>query len=157
MDAGADEAIVENGGDVFAVAPREVVLAVHAGAGSALGDQLALAVPAERMPLAVCSSSSVLGHSRSFGACDLATVVSSSAALADAAATRACNEVKSVADIEPTLELIAAIPGVDGVLLLKAGHVGMKGELPALVRNRDPQTVNKITRSEQGQACPAPE
>jgi ApbE superfamily uncharacterized protein (UPF0280 family) len=75
-----------------------------------------------------------MGHSASLGQCDLATVVSKDAALADAAATQAANGVQSVEDVEPTLNRIAAIDGVDGVLIIKDEHIGMAGHLPPLVK-----------------------
>ena len=47
-----------------------------------------------------------MGHSMSLGHCDLATVISRDAALADAAATQAANKVKCTDEIEPTLNKI---------------------------------------------------
>ena len=70
----------------------------------------------------------------SLGMCDLATVVAKEAALADAAATQAANLVKTVDDVEPTLNQIAAIEGLDGVLIIKDGQVGLAGKLPPLVK-----------------------
>ena len=51
-----------------------------------------------------------------------------------AAATRAANLVKTPADIDPALEAIASIPGVDGVLLVKDDRIGLIGRLPELVK-----------------------
>ncbi|MFC1463059.1 UPF0280 family protein, partial [Verrucomicrobiota bacterium] len=84
-------------------------------------------------PIAICSSSGKMGHSTSLGDCDLATVVAKDTALADAAATHAANLVKSVDDVDSVLEMICAIEGVDGVLMVKDSHVGLAGELPELV------------------------
>ena len=103
--AGADEAIVENGGDIYLFSKREVVLSLHAG-DTVFGDKLAVRIKPEMMPLAVCSSSSNMGHSKSFGKCDLATVVSIDGALADTAATQACNYVKNEEDIQTALDRI---------------------------------------------------
>jgi ApbE superfamily uncharacterized protein (UPF0280 family) len=83
---GAAETIVENGGDMFIRSPEPVTVGLYAGPSSPFRD-LALVVTVERMPVALCSSSALLGHSASTGACDLATVVADDAALADAAAT----------------------------------------------------------------------
>ncbi len=143
--AGSDEAIVENGGDIYLICRRPVVVGLYAGE-SPVGDRLALRVEPERTPLAVCSSSGRMGHSLSLGDCDLATVVAADAALADAAATQAANLVRAPADVDAALERIGAIDGVDGVLLVKGDRVGLVGELPALAPNRDAELSMKVTR-----------
>jgi ApbE superfamily uncharacterized protein (UPF0280 family) len=98
------------------------------------------------MPLAVCSSSGRLGHSFSFGDCDLATVVARDAALADAAATLAGNLVRRESDIPAALERVAGLPGVAGLIIVKGEKVGMAGRLPRLVRHADARYDLKITR-----------
>jgi ApbE superfamily uncharacterized protein (UPF0280 family) len=131
LAAGAAEAIVDNGGDIFMVLRRPAVVRLFAGAG-AVGDRLAFLVRPEDTPLSICSSSGTMGRSMSLGLCDLATVTARDAALADAAATFAGNQVKSAGDIQPALRRIAAIGGVLGVLLVKGDKVGMIGRLPEL-------------------------
>jgi ApbE superfamily uncharacterized protein (UPF0280 family) len=148
LRAGAVEAIVDNGGDLFAASNREVVVGLFAGSRSPL-DGLAFRLPPGQLPLAVCSSSSKMGHSLSFGDCDLATVVSSDAALADAAATLACNLVRNPGDIDAALKRLAAIPGVEGVLIVKEDRVGLAGELPELIRHRDAGLRFKVTRDRE--------
>lgn len=137
LAAGVDEAIVENGGDTWIASPREVTVGLYAGENP-LSGRLALSIHPDRLPLSVCSSSGRFGHSLSFGDCDLATVVARSGALADAAATLAANSVRTIDDVEPTLERVAAIPGIDGVLIVKADRVGVAGNLPRLVKADDP-------------------
>lgn len=153
LAAGATEAIVENGGDLFLLAREPVTVALVAGEGppragpsAVAGPGLAFRVAAAQMPVAICSSSSNMGHSLSFGDCDLATVVAADAALADAAATLACNRVRAVSDIQPTLDEVGAIDGVRGLLIVKDGSIGLIGDLPELVRNVDSGTAEKITR-----------
>lgn len=143
--AGAGEAIVENGGDIFLYSAEAVTVALYAG-DNPLSGKLALMIQPQRMPLAICSSSSFMGHSLSFGACDLATVVSPDGALADAAATLACNLVKSSRDVSRVLRRISALPGIYGVLIIKADKVGVAGDLPELIRHNDPALSNKITK-----------
>jgi ApbE superfamily uncharacterized protein (UPF0280 family) len=75
-----------------------------------------------------------MGHSTSLGECDLATVVARDAALADAAATQAANLVRTVEDVDQALEHIAAIEGVEGVMIVKNDRVGLTGQLPPLVK-----------------------
>jgi hypothetical protein len=140
----ARSVIVENGGDIFLASDRETVIGLYAGRSSVSG-RLGFAVPPDQ-PLAVCSSSGTLGHSLSFGRADLATVTSRNAALADAAATLAGNLVQSDDDIGPALERVCAVPGVLGVFIVLGERIGMKGELPPLVRIEDEDFACKITR-----------
>lgn len=135
--AGADEAIIENGGDIFLTSPAAVTVGLYAG-DHPLSGTLAFRVDPPLMPLSICSSSSRFGHSLSFGDCDLATVVARDGALADAAATLTGNCVKSVHDVEPTLHRVSAIPGVRGLLIIKDDRFGVIGDLPPLVRAKDP-------------------
>jgi ApbE superfamily uncharacterized protein (UPF0280 family) len=145
LTAGAEESIVENGGDIYLCSPRKVVVGLYAGETS-IADRLAFAVESHEMPLAICSSSSRMGHSTSLGDCDLATVVAQNASLADAAATEAANRVKRVDDLDSTLEAIGKLDGVRGVLLVKGDRIGVIGALPKLVRNVDLDLVAKVTR-----------
>jgi len=77
-----------------------------------------------------------MGHSKSLGECDLATAVARDAALADAAATQAANLVRTVEDVNPALERIAAIEGIEGVMIIKNDRVGLAGKLPPLIKIR---------------------
>jgi hypothetical protein len=145
MAAGCHEAIVENGGDIFIHSDREVTIGLYAG-NNAIGNQLAFRIDPCDLPLSLCSSSSTMGHSLSFGQCDLATVVAKDGALADAAVTLVCNLISSDRDLTAVLNQVGAIPGIDGILAVKNGKIGLWGRLPALVRNRDAETRRKITR-----------
>ena len=141
------EIIIENGGDIF-ILPLEKSTPVIAGIFSGLGSKfstLALKVAAESQGTAICSSSGRMGHSLSFGDCDLCTVVSENAALADAAATLGGNMVKTEADLPEAAERLASISGVDGALLIKNDKLAIAGRMPDLVRHTDPAGLNKIT------------
>ncbi len=150
-DSGSDsllkgtEAIVENGGDIFMILEKDLILGIHSDV-KALKGKLAFLVHPEETPLAICSSSSTMGHSLSLGNCNLATVFSRSGALADAAATRACNMVGDKTDIDPTLKTISAIPGILGIMIIKGDQIGIAGSLPEIIPNSDPHMLNKITR-----------
>jgi len=148
LAAGADEAIVENGGDIYLSSPHEVIVGLFAG-DSPLSDKLAFAVQPADMPLAICSSSSRMGHSDSLGDCDLSTAIACSASLADAAATEAANRVTKLDDLDPTLEAIGRIDGIRGLLLVKGDKIGVIGSIPRLVRNRDAELVAKVTKHER--------
>lgn len=135
LRAGAEEAIVDNGGDIYLQTIEPVIIGLYAGRAEQMG-QLAFSLRPSDTPLSICSSSGKMGHSLSLGQCDLATVVARDAALADAAATLAANLVSSVADVEPALNQIASIAGVSGVMIVKDGHTGLAGKLPPLVKMR---------------------
>jgi ApbE superfamily uncharacterized protein (UPF0280 family) len=76
----------------------------------------------------------------SFGDCDLATIVARDGALADAAATMAANSVRREADVEPSLQKVMEIPGIQAVLLIKGDRVGVAGDLPELTRSGHPRS-----------------
>jgi ApbE superfamily uncharacterized protein (UPF0280 family) len=73
-------------------------------------------------------------------------VASRDASLADAAATLVGNLVRRERDLTPALERVGAISGIDGILAVVGGRIGLWGHLPPLVRNEDASTVAKITR-----------
>ena len=133
LDAGAREVIVENGGDIYIHAVEPVIIGLKTGTAD-LADRFAFSLKADDTPISICSSSGKMGHSMSMGECDLATVVAKDAALADAAATQAANLVRTVDDIDPALENIAGIEGVEGVMIIKGARVGLAGKLPPLVK-----------------------
>ena len=142
---GADEAVVENGGDIYLFSRREVILSLHAG-NTVFGDKLAIKIKPENMPFAVCSSSSTMGHSKSFGNCDLATAVSVDGALADAAATQACNLVKKEEDIQKALDAIMSFKGILSILIIKNDKIGIAGSFPEIVKNSDINAGYKVTK-----------
>jgi ApbE superfamily uncharacterized protein (UPF0280 family) len=133
LEAGAKEAIVENGGDIYLRAAEPVIIGLDTGTAE-LRNRLAFSLQAHDAPISICSSSGRMGHSMSIGECDLATVVSRDAALADAAATQAANLVRTDEDVDPAIERIAAIEGVEGVMIVKNTRVGLVGQLPPLVK-----------------------
>ncbi|MCX5832558.1 MAG: UPF0280 family protein [Deltaproteobacteria bacterium] len=133
LEAGAEEAIVDNGGDIYLKTTGPVVIGLFPGGSGKIG-RLAFSLQASDTPLSICSSSGKMGHSLSLGLCDLATVVAKDAALADAVATRAANLVRTVEDVEKALDTMVAIAGVSGLLIVKDGHVGLAGRVPPLVR-----------------------
>lgn len=133
LDAGAGEVIVDNGGDIYVCAVEPVIIGLKTGTTD-LGDRFAFSLQADDTPISICSSSGKMGHSMSLGECDLATVVAKDAALADAAATSAANLVRDVDDIDPALENISAIEGVDGLLIVKGARIGLAGKLPPLIK-----------------------
>ena len=134
LSAGAAEAIVDNGGDIYLRTVEPVVVGLGTGA-TGLADRLAFSIEPHETPIAICSSSGKMGHSTSLGQCDLATVIAQDAALADAAATQAANLVRTVDDVDAALERIAGIEGIAGVVIVKDDRIGLAGRLPQLIKS----------------------
>jgi len=122
------EVVVENGGDCFIKVNSAVQISIFAGR-SKLSNTLALKIYPEKTPLGVCTSSGTVGHSLSFGVADAVTVISTSAALADAAATMTCNRVKSENDIRKAIAFAQKIEGVLGVVVIVGEQIGAWGDV----------------------------
>ena len=143
---GSGIAVVENGGDIFAYAEYPIKIGVFSG--KRFTEELAFELNRENTPLAICSSSSFLGHSLSFGECDLAIVFSGKAAVADAVATSVCNSVKKEEDIKKVLEWAIKLKYVDGVIIIKNNKIGMIGDIPRIIRTEDKKIREKITKND---------
>lgn len=124
----SNEVIVENGGDIFMKLDTDAVFGIHAG-DSVLSMKTGVRLQNQDSPIALCTSSGTLGHSKSFGRADAATVVSHSCALADATATALGNLVNTESDIEAAIEQGAAIPGILGIIIIKGKSLGAWGDL----------------------------
>lgn len=148
LAAGYHDVIIENGGDIFLASDTEVYIGMYTGVNP-LSGKLAFRIKPQLMPLSLCSSSGMMGHSTSLGACDLVTVASPNAALADAAATFGCNFVKAETDIQPALEAVIKIQGVSGALIVKGQKVGIIGELPEIISHQDSKLTQKVTRNQR--------
>ncbi len=122
------EVIVENGGDIFFCTRSDTTFAIYAGT-SPLSMKIGVKVTARKSAMGICTSSGTIGHSKSFGNADAVTVISSSCALADAAATALANQVSSEKDIDHTLAMGQKIEGVEGLLIIKGEKLGAWGDL----------------------------
>lgn len=122
------EVIVENGGDIFIRTDRPVTVGIFAGP-SPLSEKVGIRLYPEQGIRGICTSSATVGPSLSFGKADAAVVLSTNAALADAAATALGNRVHSHTDIAPALQQICGIRGVRGALVIQGDKLGVMGEL----------------------------
>ena len=125
----SDSVIVENGGDCYLNMHEETTVGIFAGPDSPFTGKVAVKLGAERFPLGVCTSSATVGPSLSFGRADAVTVISRNCALADAAATRLGNMVKTRADIDKALALAPSIPSVEAVLIVIKDKIGIWGNV----------------------------
>ena len=123
-----DQAIVENGGDVFIRTMAPVKVGIFAGKSS-LSMRVGLRLGGDLEPVAVCTSSGTVGHSLSMGRADAVCVVSESCCLADAAATSIANQVHFAADIEVAIAAAQRIDGLRGVVIVVGDKIGLWGEL----------------------------
>lgn len=122
------EIIIENGGDIFMKITAKRLVGIYAGE-SPLSGRIALEILPEDTPLGICTSSGTVGHSLSFGRADAVTVLSRSAALADAAATAAGNLIVDSADIEKGISFLEGIPGIEGAAIIRGEKMGLWGKL----------------------------
>lgn len=113
-----NEVIVENGGDIYMYGAHERIVAVFAGE-SPFSHKLGIKVGADELPLGICTSSGTVGPSLSLGRADAVVIKGPSAALADAAATRAGNMIQSEEDLMKAIQVVKNIPGLTGILAVK--------------------------------------
>lgn len=118
------EALVENGGDIWALTETGLDVALFAGA-SPLSDRVGLRVPAGEY--GVCTSSGTVGPSLSLGCADAVMVVCGDVLLADAYATAFANRVQTADDVESVAALAGAARGVLGALVVKDDRMAAVG------------------------------
>lgn len=129
----SSEVIIENGGDIFMKTNRTRMVGIFAGESAYTG-KLALEIALCEEGLGICASSGTVGPSFSFGRADAAVVVSHSAILADAWATRLGNMVKSAGDVDRALEFVKDKPGIKGVVIIIGEKMGVWGEIKLVKR-----------------------
>lgn len=122
------EVIIENGGDIFLKIDTPITVAIHAGK-SPLNMKIGLSFNCNGNYFSVCTSSGTFGHSLSMGVADAATVISESGTIADAAATKIGNLVKSEKDIEFAINYGKKIDKVQGILIIVNDQIGGWGNI----------------------------
>lgn len=141
---GADQAVVDNGGDIALIAARPATIGIFAGP-SPIRD-IGFRVGPRPEPLGICASSGTVGHSLSFGRADAAVVVAPDPVLADAAATALGNAVTAndpalVADAMARL----MTDGIEGMLVIIEDTLAVCGRVPEIVRVPvDPGRISTI-------------
>ncbi|MEM2082719.1 MAG: UPF0280 family protein [Candidatus Bathyarchaeia archaeon] len=128
--------VVENGGEVAANSIAPLVIGLYEGSGDA-SSGIGFRFHPDEFPIGVATSSATISHALSFGQADAVMVVADSAALADAAATAICNEVRGASPeeaIERGLGFSRSIWGLRFVGIFMGDHVGFRGDPPELVR-----------------------
>jgi hypothetical protein len=132
--AGCKVAVVEDGGEISAVSNVPVDVAVAAG-DEPLSRRFGFRLT--EFPVGVATSSGRFSHALSFGDAEAATIFCKNASLADAVATAVGNMVKGEdagAGIKAGINRGMSILGVEGVLIIYKGRVGMAGKIPEIIR-----------------------
>lgn len=123
-----EQAIVENGGDIFLKTDRRTTISVFAG-DSPLSEKIGLVIRPEQMPIGVCTSSGTVGHSLSGGSSDAVCIISPSALLADAAATALGNRLSEKKDMDAAVKWAKSVEGIMGGLLIMGDRMTAWGEI----------------------------
>jgi hypothetical protein len=132
--AGCEVAVVEDGGEISAVSNVPVDVAVAAG-DEPLSRRFGFRLT--EFPIGVATSSGRFSHALSFGDAEAATIFCKNASLADAVATAVGNVVKGEdagVGIKSGINRGMSIPGVEGVLIIYKGRVGMAGKIPEIIK-----------------------
>ncbi len=122
------ELVVENGGDIYVLLQKELVLSVFAGE-SILSERIGLVIPAEKdSKLGICTSAGTVGPSISYGKADAVVVVCDDILLADAFATALGNKVKSPDHVEKVIKQAENYSEIQSLLIICEDKIGIKGE-----------------------------
>jgi len=134
IDSGCKVAVVENGGEVFAVSDQPIDIGFQAG-DEPLSREMGFRLT--KFPVGVATSSGRFSHAFSFGDSDAVTVFAVDAGVADAAATAVANLIKGDdvrGVIRQGIDLALSIDEVQGVFILYRGIVGKAGKVPELIK-----------------------
>ena len=142
LEAGADEAVVDNGGDIVLKVNEPVKIGVFAGKSGL--NNLAFVIPPGDNSLALCTSSGTVGHSFSYGKADAAIVFSNDAFVADASATALGNRIKSLNDLERSFEIFENKDDINGAIAILGDQIALWGDLPEIIKaNVDTELITK--------------
>ncbi|MFW6246382.1 MAG: UPF0280 family protein [Tangfeifania sp.] len=122
-----NELVIENGGDIYAILNKELILCVFAG-DSPLSERIALRITPEINKLGICTSAGTVGPSLSYGKADAVVVIAEDALVADAFATAFGNKVKSPNDVEKIIGKAEKYPEILSLLIICDDKIGVKGE-----------------------------
>jgi len=128
LTAGSSAVVVENGGDVFALASRPVRFALFAGHASPFSGEIVFEVAADG-GVGVCSSSGTVGPSFSYGRADAVAAIAGCAAEADAAATAIANTILEEPDVDRVMANPEFRSRLLGLVVAKGGRLGVWGNL----------------------------
>ncbi len=143
IEAGANYAVFDNGGDIAIFIDKPLVVGIYAGRTKI--KELGMKVLPRDEIFGLCTSSATVGPSLSFGKADAATVLSNDVILADAAATALGNNITQKNDnsIKKSMKKLM-VDGIEGMIAIIEDKIGMCGKLPQLVKaNVDYDLISK--------------
>lgn len=128
---------IENGGDISIINNKKIVCGIYSNTIKNIGFKL----KPRKKPLGICTSSSKIGHSISFGNSDSVTIIGPEASICDGLATRIANDVYGENDekcMSQGLETAEKYREFyDGGLITVGGLVGTIGKLPEIVTTKE--------------------
>ncbi len=124
----SEEVVVENGGDIWMKLDKPITTGIYVN-NIYFNDNIGIKIYPEKMPCSICTSTSRLGHSISFGKADSVTIIAESGALADATATAVCNMVQTENDINNALDFGLSIDGIRGCLIVFRDKLAVQGDI----------------------------
>nr|WP_233126277.1 UPF0280 family protein [Methanobrevibacter sp. 87.7] len=124
---------VENGGDIAIINNKKMVCGIYTHTIKDIGFEL----KPRKKPLGICTSSSKIGHSISFGNSESVTILTNQASIADGLATSIANDVKGETTedaINNGLESAEKYKEFyNGAIITVGDLVGTIGKLPKIV------------------------
>ena len=132
--------IVENGGDIALINDEKVICGIFSN-NEILGNKIGFEIKARKKPLGICTSSSKIGHSISFGKSDSVTVISKSPSIGDGLATRIANDVNGETSEDKVFNALETAERFkeyfQGVLIISQDNVGTIGKIPKIVETEE--------------------
>jgi len=144
IDEGANEVILDNGGDMALFLKKPTNIGLYTGNSNIQGYGFYINTTGKL--IGICTSSGKIGHSKSFGISYTTTVFSDSPTDADAAATRIGNDIKydDSERLSVVLEHGKNYDNVSGIVAVTKNHIGSIGNIPKLIKTKN--CFSKITR-----------
>lgn len=128
--------IIENGGDIALINDKKIICGIYSN-NKILENKIGFKLKPNKTPIGICTSSGKIGHSISFGDSEAVTVISQSASISDALATKIANEVKGNTNqegVENALNCCESYKDLfKGVLIISGDSIGTIGKLPKLI------------------------
>jgi len=133
IKSGADEVIIDNGGDIALFLQHPCQIGLYAGNSNING--YGFRIETTDKLLGICTSSGKIGHSRSFGISYSTTVFSDSPSGADGAATKIGNLIKKddKENIKDILET-SIQDGISGIVVTTKNYFGKIGVVPEIIK-----------------------
>jgi len=134
VDSGCKVAVVEDGGEAYAVSNQPIDVGFAAG-HEPLSKEMGFRL--KQFPVGVATSSGKFSHAFSFGDADAVTIFAVNAGLADAVATAVANLITGD-NLEETIKkgvnAALSVEGVKGVFILYRELVGKGGKVPEMIK-----------------------